>query len=283
MARLRALLAGAIASLMIWVPTSASAGPNPDVHRFEAQVVAAGTAFVNFGREGKDPTITTGSGVDGTDSMGWRWETRAVAISVGNGPLVGTAEIIRERAFLDASVVSWGVQMGNYEEDSLCDALQGRTTFVSDDFEGLGPGKSSRGEFVRALNGTPPPKFRDPEFRIGSGGLSVSGFGYAGSFTCFHGPYGHGLNFFEQVRAGQAPVARGDFNPRFDRSYRHTFTDSARVGREHSSSDPNSAHTFEGQSRLTVEVNAISERRFKKLNRKYNRTAGGGAASSYFD
>lgn len=284
MARCSVLLAGALAGLSLWAATSASAAPNSDVHRFEARVVAAGTAFVDFGREGQDPTITTGSGVDGAVSMGWRWETRAVAVSVGNGPLVGTAEIVRERAFLDASVVSWGVQMGKYEDYSLCDTLHGRTTFVSDNFKGARAGKFSRGEFVRPLNSsTPPPKFRDPEFRIGNGSLRVSGFGYTNSYICFHGPYGHGLSFFQQVRGGQAPVARGEFNPRSDRSYQRTFTDRASVGRDHSSSDPNSAHTFEGQSRLTIKIRAISERRYRRLGRKYNRTAGGGAPWRYSD
>jgi hypothetical protein len=64
-------------------------------------------------------------------------------------------------------------------------------------------------------------------------------------------------------------VPRGAFNPRFDRSYSETYTDAASVDRSHSSSDPNSAHTFAGNSRVELQIKAISERRFDRLVNKY--------------
>ena len=263
-----------VTSLALGLAPDASAAPNADVHFFEARVVSAGTAFVDYGTDGRDPSITTGSGVDGAESMGWRWETRAVAKAVGNGPLVGTAEITRERAFLDASVVSWSVQMSHYSEDPLCDDLQGKTTFVEDDGVGRPPSKSGPGEFVRPQDhghGTL------PTFQLAGGNLAVSGFGFVATFYCFHGPSGHGLLYVQRVRGKQAQIPRGEFNPRSDRSYQHTFTDSAQLGREHSStSDPNSAHTFQGSSRLIVEIDAISERRYRRLGRKFRETDRGG-------
>jgi hypothetical protein len=278
MSRPRVLSAATLALLVLAAAPASARAPNADIHYFEATVVSAGTAFVDYGREGKDPTVTTGSGVDGTESMGWRWETRAVAKAVGNGPLVGTAEITRERAFLNASVVSWSVQMSQYEEDPLCDSLQGKTTFVSDNFNAFHARKSGPGEFVRPLShghGTL------PTFVLAGGNLGVGGFGYVDSFTCIHGPAGHGLQFFQMARGKQAAIPRGEFTPRSDRSYRHTFTDSAQVGREHSTSDANALHTFQGESRLSVEIEAISERRYQKLGSRYHNTEGGGTPFAY--
>jgi hypothetical protein len=242
------------------VAAPAAAGPNEDVHYFQVSVVGSGSATADFGEEGKDPNLIVGSGVDGKESVRWRWEVLAVAKSVGNGPLVARAETARERAVLSVSVVSWGVQMGKYGETRLCEDQQGKTTFVSSNGQGTNPTRFSNGEYMR----------RSTSIATRGGAFVVEGPGFASNFTCFHGVFGHGLQFVEEARGAQAPVPPGAFNPRFDRFYEETYRDSAQVGLEHSSGDPNSAHTFEGESELEVEIEAVSERRYRRLGNKYH-------------
>lgn len=253
-----ATLTGVIAALAA-VASPATAGPNDDVHYFQVSVVGSGSATADYGEDGKNPNLIVGSGVDGKESVRWRWEVLAVAKSVGNGPLVARAETARERAVLSASVVSWGVQMGKYGETRLCEERQGKTTFVSSNGRGTNPTRFSNGEYMR----------RPTSVAARGGGFVVEGPGFASNFTCFHGVSGHGLQFIDEARGLQAPAPRGAFNPRFDRSYQETYRDSTQFGLDHSG-DPNSAHTFEGESELKVEIKAVSERRYRRLGNKYH-------------
>jgi hypothetical protein len=255
----RALLAGTLVCLALGAIPTAIGAPNQDVHLFEVRVVGTGTAFVDYGREGKDPTITTGAGVDGTESIGWRWETLAVADSVGNGPLIGKSEMARERAFVDADIVLWGVQMGEYAESSLC-KRPGKHLFVSSNGTGIDPGRGSRGEYVG----------RGATLEVRGSGLIVKSLSYPSTKDCYHGIDGHGSKLFEGARARQAPIPAGEFNPRSDRSYKHTFENRRfTLGRGHDSGDPNQLHTFQGEAKIKVEIEAISERRFNRLYDKY--------------
>lgn len=261
MNRCSGTLLGVIAALaaMAAVASPATAGSNDDVHYFQVSVVGSGSATADFGEEGQNPDLIVGIGVDGKESVHWRWEVLAVAKSVGNGPLVARAETARERAVLSASVVSWGVQMGKYGETRLCEERQGRTTFVSSNGRGTNPTRFSRGEYMRGPTSV----------AARGGGFVVEGPGFAANFSCFHGIFGHGLQFVDEARGLQAPVPSGAFNPRFDRFYRETYRDSTRVGRSHSG-DLNSAHTFEGESELKVEIKAVSERRYQRLGNRYH-------------
>lgn len=66
------------------------------------------------------------------------------------------------------------------------------------------------------------------------------------------------------------PIAAGEFNPRSDRSYKHTFENRRfTLGRGHDSGDSNQLHTFQGEAKIMVEIEAISERRFNRLYDKY--------------
>ena len=260
------------AALLCSMVASASA----DVHYFKAQITGTGSATADYGRDGKDPNLTTAAGVDGKETIGWRWEVRAVAKSVGNGPLLATAEVARQRAVLEASVVSYSVQMGVYHDDSLCPQKQGTWTFLSYTPPGRPPRKSSKGDFRRHPLS-----------------IAIRGFGlavalpwyedYASLDHCFHDISGHGLKFTAGARGNQAPVPRGAFNPRFDRSYSHTYRDSSFLGRSHGN-DPNSAHTFKGESELKVQISSIAKWRYRRLGGKYHRTRqSNGTGVSYPD
>ena len=247
------------AALLCFVAASASA----DVHYFKAQIIGTGSATADYGRDGKNPNLTTAAGVDGKETIRWRWEDRAVAESIDNGPLLATAEVARERAVLEASVVSYSVHMGVYHDDSLCTNLQGKTTILSYTPPGRLPRKSSKGDFRR----------HPLSFAIRGFGLAVAlpwYEDYASLNYCVHGISGHGLKFLAGARGNQAPVPRGAFNSRFDRSFSHTYRDSSFLGRAHGG-DPNSAHTFKGESELDVRINSIAKWRYRRLGRKYHR------------
>jgi hypothetical protein len=259
MNRLYAIFTGAIAALGV-VASPAAAGAGDDVHYFEVNVVGSGSATADFGMDGQNPNLITGSGVDGEESVRWRWQVLAVATSVGNGPLVARAETARERAVLSVSLVSWGVQNGEYGETPLCQNLQGKTRFVSSNGQGFRPTRFSRGEYMR----------ESTSVSVHAGGFFVDSPSFASNFVCFHSYHGHGLKFVDHAEGLQAPVPRGEFNPRFDRFYEQTYQDPAHVGREHSSSDPNSAHTYNGESELRVVIRAVSERRYRRRGNRYH-------------
>lgn len=237
----------------------AAAAPGGDAHHFMMRVIGSGSASADFGEDRKQPGVITASGVDGKESASWRWEVRAVARSVGSGPLVTRAHVERARGVLTASVLSYGIQMGKLGEDPLCEDRQGTTTFLSNDGRGRTARKSGSGEFVH-----------DGFAGIREGGLIVASPELS-PLSCFHGSpeFGHGLQFVNGTGRDETRVPRGAFNPRFDRSYSETYTDSASEDRSHSSSDPNSAHTFAGNSKVELQIKAISERRFNRLVKKY--------------
>ncbi len=247
-----AVLAAAVLGLGV---SPAPAGTGGDVHYFEVRVVGTGSATVDYGEDGRAPGLTTAIGVDGTESLSWRWEVLAAAKSVGNGPLLSQAEAIRDRGVLEASVHSYSVQMGVYHEEPLCKDRQGKTLFVSSDGRGLSPSRSSLGEY-----------YAQPRTVAVRGG----GFLVDSAFApyCLHGWVGHGLKYVHGASGQLAPVPRGAFNPRSDRSYEHTYR------RPHFSiglhGEANSEHTFEGEAELEVEIKAVSEQRFHKRADDFN-------------
>lgn len=234
---------------------STQASPGDDVHFFEASVESRGFAAADFGEERKQPGQITASGVDGEEILVWRWEVRAVAASVGAGPLVTRAKAGRARTMLTTSIVSYGIQNGKLGETQLCDHT-GTTTFLSNDGAGQDAKKSGPGEFLHSAY-----------FRLYGGELSISP-PRVSSHSCFHYPTEGGGKFVEGASGDDARVPRGAFNPRSDRSYERVYPSSVSLDRSHGG-DPNSAHTFDSTSRLKVKFEAISERRFNKLVRKY--------------
>jgi hypothetical protein len=248
-------MAGALLALVAFTG-STQANPGDDVHFFEASVESRGSAFADFGEERKRPGQITASGVDGVEALSWRWEVRAVAASVGAGPLVTRAKAGRSRAVLTTSIVSYGIQNGKLGETQLCDQNAGTTTFLSNDGAGRPAKKSGPGEFVHSAY-----------FRLYGGELSTSPPG-GSSHSCFHNPTEGGGKFVEGVREDDARVRRGAFNPRSDRSYERVYPSTSSLDLSHGG-DPNSAHTFDFTSRLKVTFEAISKRRFNKLVRKY--------------
>jgi hypothetical protein len=256
--RLAGTAGGVLAAAALFVGAGA-ASTGADRHFVEARVVGSGSAVADYGEDRKQPGLTTASGVDGRESIEWRWEVRAVAVSTGAGPLVTRAKSGRLRGVLTTSLVSYAIQMGKVGEEPLCDFYQGTTTFLSNDGAGRIARRSGSGELVH-----------NADFRLRGGQLNVSPPRGLTRHSCFHGPTGdRGLDFVEGVGAGDAPVPRGAFNPRSDRSYERIYRSGpVDLGRSHGS-DLNSAHTFTGQSRLAVKLHAISERRFNKLVKRY--------------
>jgi hypothetical protein len=236
----------------------AAATPGGDVHYFEARAVSSGSTTADYGEDRKQPGQITASGVDGKESLEWRWEVRAVASSTGAGPLVTRARTGRARNVLTVSIVSYGIQMGILGEERLCEQDAGTTTYLSNDGEGAAPRKSGLGDFVH-----------DAGFSLYGGELGASPPRGLAPHACVHSATGDGgLKFVEGAGGDAAPVPRGAFNPRSDRSFERTYRSSVDLDRSHYG-DPNAAHTFVGQTQLEVEIDAISERRFDKLVRKY--------------
>lgn len=264
----RTLLAGALAALALASTPAATGAPGADVHYFQVRVVGTGTAYANFGNEGKDPNLITGSGVDGIESRGWRWEVLAVARSRGNGPLVAQAETARERMFLNATVVLWGVQMGAYADDPLCPRHYGLSRVTSSDGRGSQPGIGSRGEYMRSPT----------TVAIRGGALVVESPRFATNFVCFHGIAGHGVKFAEGAHGRQAVLPAGAFTPRSDRFYHQTFVRPRFSLDPDHEGDPNSAHTFQAQSQIELTVEAVSQRRYRRLGNRYHNEPPGQAA-----
>lgn len=257
-ASLVAVTSAALFLLVAFALDSAAAVPGGDTHHFTMRVIGSGSASADFGEERKQPGVITASGVDGKETASWRWEVRAVASSVGAGPLVTRAHVERARGVLTASVLSYGIQMGVLGEEPLCQDHQGTTTLLTDDGRGRNARRSGSGEFVH-----------DGFVGIREGGLIVSSPELSPR-TCFHGnpEFGHGMQFVNGTGGDETRVPRGAFNPRFDRSYSETYTDTASEDLSHSG-DSNSAHTFTGNSKVELQVKAISERRFDRLVKKY--------------
>ena len=184
-----------------------------------------------------------------------------MAKSVGAGPLITRARVARGRTVLTVSVVSYSILMGVLKADPVCADLAGRTTFLSNDGRGRTARKSGSGEYLdRGF------------FRVSSGGLDVDAPPFLAARSCLHGSpdSSHDLQFVWGTRSDQARVPRGAFNPRFDRTYRETYVDAASKDRSHGG-DPNSAHTFVGNSKVELQIQAISARRFNRLVKKYQR------------
>lgn len=264
----RTLLGGVFVVLTLAVTPAATGAPGGDVHLFQVRVVGTGTAFTDYGREGKDPGLTTGAGVDGTESLGWRWEVLAAAKSVGNGAVISRSETARERMFLKASVVDWSVQMGNYNETPLCKRHQGLTRVISGNGRGTRPNSNSRGEYMR----------RPTTVAIRRGALIVQSPQFATTFTCFHDIHGHGLKYIEGARGTQAQIPAGAFNPRSDRFFHKVFPRPRYSLPPDHDGDPNSAHHFQAQSQIELTVKAVSERRYRRLGNRYHRAGPGEAA-----
>ncbi len=254
---------------------SAAAEPGGDAHYFTVRAAGTGSTTADFGEERKLPALgAAGSGVDGKESLSWRWEVQAVAKSVGAGPLITRTHVERARAVLSVSVVSWGRQMFVVTESPLCADRQGTTTLVSNDGRGLTARRSGFGEYIHGQG----------YLRVANGGLDVSGPRFVTPTACFHGSP-HDLGLVWGTSSDEARVPRGAFNPRFDRAYRRTYTDSASEDRSHGG-DPNSAHTFAGNSKVELQIEAISARRFNRLVKKYQQIPvglPGGGETAYRD
>jgi hypothetical protein len=240
-----------------------AAGSQPVFRYFKVKVVSSGSYVADYGRDRFEPGLTTAAGVDGKESASWRWEVQTIARSVNGGPLQSGAEIVRLTANLSHKLVSYTVQMGELGESRLCNKQRFNTKSDIDP-----PGRPApRGDWIP----------RSAPVSVSSVGVSsTSSFGLP---TCLHGYSGHGLKFVDGSGAKQAPVPRGAFNPLFDRRFSRSYSDTAQLGLSHSG-DPNSAHTFAGQSHLTVKIKALSERAAKRKNRRYGRYPKGGLSDS---
>jgi hypothetical protein len=256
---------------MLAGPFASAAPPTPgqDRHFFEVRVVGSGSTAADYGEERKTAAIST-SGVDGEESLQWRWELRAVAYSIGSGPLKTRATMSRGRTEGTYSIISWSKGQVQLGEERLCtEFVAGTETSLTSDGRRLSPRRGGRGDFVG-----------HGRFELYGGELRIDAV--LEPRACFHGLEG-GLKFSDGTTSGDASVPRGEFNPRSDQSYRHVFESGpVSLDRSHGG-DPNSAHTFTGQSRLEVEISDISERRFDKLVDKYQHKPVNPPLKIYYD
>ncbi len=153
------------------------ASPGADEQFFEVRLVGSGSAAADYGEDRNQPGRTTATGVDGEESLVWRWEVRAAAKSTGSGPLVTRAKSGRMRAVLENSLVSYSIQMGALSEERLCAEYAGTTTFLSNDGRGRDARRSGRGDLVH-----------DAGFRLYGGQLEASAPRGHSPHTCLHGP-----------------------------------------------------------------------------------------------
>jgi len=254
----------------ISAPASTSAAAEPDVHFFKLKIVSSGSVTVDYGDD-RHQSGTTAAGVDGKASVSRRWEIRAVAKSVGSGPLLSTAAITRARDDFRANLVDYSILMGQISESPICtDSVHA----VTDDERGfaLGAGVPEfvLGEFVK----------EPTRIRIGGGGsLTVEQIPLGGQCSLHHFD-DHGLLFLYGASGDDARIPRGAFNPRFDHSYSKTFRSAVNEGQDHDLSDPNQLHTFAGSTKLKIKIKAVDEDRYLKRGRRYHNTPSG--TNSYF-
>ncbi len=253
----------ALAATVALVPTTASG--QPDVHYFKLRIVSSGSVATDYGEDRFRPGVITASGVDGKDSLSWSWEIQTVAKSVGSGPLVSTAGIVRSRQDRSSSLVNYFIGMGDLFESSLCNSPS-TGTLATDDNRGSQP--TRRPDWIKQ---TEPVKVSGGALRVGTGLIQFAG--------CIHGFDEHGLDFSDGASGDDARVPRGAFNPRFDRSFNEAYASSANLGREHSTSDPHQLHTYVGSSRLTVKIKAVGEEEYRKRGRRYHDTPRGHSAT----
>lgn len=236
-----------------------------DKHFFKVKLVSSGSVTTDYGND-RHQAGGTYIGVDGQESDSWSWEVLAVAKSVGSGPLVSTAGIFRSREDLSSNLVDYTIDMdGSILETTICPAVSHQTLTTDD----------KRGQATRHADwvGQPAPVTVAGGALKGGPGPSFTGF--AG---CIHRFDEHGLGFLGGASGDDAPVPRGTFNPRSDRSFTHTFPTIVNEGRDHDLSNLNQLHTSAGSGRLKVKIKAIDKEQYLKRGRGYHDTPRGRTA-----
>lgn len=238
--------------------SAAGAGnaPGQDAHYFLMKVKATGEYTADFGNERLVPGQTTASGVDGVETGSWRWRIRAVGRSVGDGPLRSAAAEFKGYATHSAEIISYGIQMGQLGETQLCDGENAPPSYSVTSF-----GKELAGVGAPHWISSP-----DIAIRYGSGGFAV---GYPSQYNlvdyCFHG-LPPGLSLYSFILPTETPVPRGEFEPRSDRSFSDSWSDSVN---ELDDADGSAVHSETGSSELEITVKSVSERKAKKKRDKY--------------
>jgi len=109
------------ASIVAASAAGAAGGPGQDTHYFLMTATSSGEYTADYGDERLEPGQNTSFGVDGYETGSWSWRIRAVGRSVGNGPLRSAAAEFRGIAYHSAEIISYTIQMGELDEDKLCD------------------------------------------------------------------------------------------------------------------------------------------------------------------
>lgn len=251
-------LAAALTMAVSVAPASTAGAPGPgqDAHYFRMKAKASGEYSADFANDRLMPGQTTASGVDGVETGSWSWSIRAVGRSVGDGPLRSAAAEFRGIGKHSAEIISYGIQMGQLSETQLCEGVNEPPSHSVTSWErepsGVGPAN-----WIYSPN---------TAIRYGSGGFAV---GYPPHFSlvgyCFHGiPPGLSLHSF--IVPTDTPVPRGGFEPRSDRSFSASWSDSVN---DIDYADGSAVHTETGSSELKITVKAISKRKATKKRDKY--------------
>lgn len=249
---------------MAGTATQASAATGQDARYFLTTATASGQWKADYGEERLRPGQTTASGVDGSESGSWRWTMRAVGRAVGDGPIQSAAAEFKGVARHSADIVFYSIQAGHLDEDRQCEGDDVPPRRITTSSDRRRPARV-RGDFVT-----------DPESAVSfrRTGFEVEyPFRYDLLYPCFHGPpravgnEDETISFVGPVSPEEANVARGAFNPRFDRSFSNTWRDSVEL--THGSS--NDEHAESASSTFTIAVEAVSERKARRLRDKYRK------------
>jgi hypothetical protein len=78
----------------------------------------------------------------------------------------------------------------------------------------------------------------------------------------------HGMSLYDGASPAETRIPRGEFSPRRDRSFEHTWTQQIALDRTHESGPP---HTFAASGGLTIKVRRISARAARALKARLRR------------
>lgn len=237
----------------------AQPGPGQDPHYFLITVESSGEYKADYGNERLEPGQSTSFGVDGTESGSWSWKIRSVGRSVGNGPLLSSAAEFKGQASHDAQIISYTIQMGELGEDYPC-ANSGawRREIIS---YHMPPGASGPPAGARPRWISSP----DTSVEYQRGGFAVSYPSRYGLVQhCYHG-LPPSLQLYSLILPSETPVSNGAFNPRSDRSFSGSWSDSVNGIEPGGAQD----HVDTGSVELEISVKSVSERKARKKRDKY--------------
>lgn len=254
-------LAATVAIIAAISPGSAlgAQGRGEDTHYFLMSATSSGKYAVDYGNDRNQPGLTTAAGVDGTETGSWSLKIRAVGRSVGGDPLRTAAAQVKGSISRTAELYSYTVQMGELDEDPLCEGE-----------DAVPPVKYSHPRKPKPGSGPEWIPSRETQISFGGRGFALD---YPTGLSpqldyCFHAfPIGNDGEpmLHTHINQDELPVPRGAFNPRSDRSFSGSWSDDP-VDRPR---DQHGDHSEKASTSLQIRVRAVSEKKATKKRDKY--------------